>query len=152
MRLVKNQQDVAAGLFFLIIGFLGVWLMKDLPMGRPVRMGPGYIPTSLGYIMMGLGVIIALKGFFTSGPQLETWALKPLFLIISSIVVFAFLIEPAGLIITTIALVLVCSLAAADMRIVETAIFAVVLAFASTLIFKTLLTLPFSVWPQKWIF
>lgn len=152
MRLIKNQQDVAAGLFFIIIGFLGFWLVKDLPMGRPVRMGPGYIPTWLGYIMMFLGAVIGLKGFFREGPSLESWALKPLALILGSILVFAFLIEPAGLVITAIALVLVCSLAAVDMRILETVIFAVILAFASTLVFKILLTLPMSIWPQKWIF
>ena len=64
----------------------------------------------------------------------------------------AFLIEAAGLVLTAIALVIVCSFAAADMRIIETLIFGVILAFASALVFKVLLTLPFSVWPQKWIF
>jgi hypothetical protein len=145
---VRNPQDVAAGLFFILVGVAAFTLIWDLPMGRPVRMGPGYIPTMLGYILVFLGAIIAGKGLMADGPGLASWALKPLGLLVGAILVFAFMIEPAGLVLTSIALILVCSIAAPDMRMVETGIFAVALAVASTLLFKTLLQLPMSVWPQ----
>lgn len=144
---IRNPQDVAAGLFFMIVGTVGFLLVRDLPMGHMVRMGPGWIPTALGYIMVFLGAVIAIKGFAIEGPTLESWAMKPLALLVAAILVFAGLIEHAGLIITAVALMVVCSLADPDTRWKEITIFAVIMSVCSTLVFKTLLQLPMSVWP-----
>ena len=63
-------KDFLAGLMFLGIGLLAYLVafsnlssffgQTRLPLGTPVRMGPGFVPQMLAFIMMTLGAIIAL--------------------------------------------------------------------------------------------
>ena len=45
MLRVKNPQDLAAGALLCVVGLLGWFLIRALPMGTAFRMGPAYIPT-----------------------------------------------------------------------------------------------------------
>jgi hypothetical protein len=63
-------KDFLAGLMFLGFGLLAYVVaftnlssffgQTRLPLGTPVRMGPGYVPQMLSFVMMALGAIIAL--------------------------------------------------------------------------------------------
>ena len=63
-------KDFLAGLMFFGVGLLAYLTaftdlsryvgQSRLPLGTPVRMGPGYVPHMLSFIMMALGVIIAV--------------------------------------------------------------------------------------------
>jgi len=63
-------KDFLAGLMFLGFGVLAYVVaftnlssffgQTRLPLGTPVRMGPGYVPQMLAFIMMTLGAVIAL--------------------------------------------------------------------------------------------
>lgn len=63
-------KDFVAGVMFVGFGGLAYVVaftdlskfagQSRLALGTPVRMGPGYVPQMLAFVMMGLGVVIAL--------------------------------------------------------------------------------------------
>jgi putative tricarboxylic transport membrane protein len=144
---IKSAQDLLGGVMLIAVGFLGWWLVQDLPMGRLVRMGPAYTPSMIGLILVGFGVVISARGLLIEGPGLAAWAWRPLAIITSSIVAFGALLERAGLVAAALALVVIATLAAPDRRWGELAAFAVGLTVACVLIFKSFLGLPLQVWP-----
>lgn len=144
---LRNPQDLAAGLFLVAVAVLAYALASDLPMGRAVRMGPGYLPTVLSWLLGGLGLLIAGRGFTIDGPRLERWYWRPLIALTLSLLVFAGLLERAGLVIAILAAVAVSSFAAPRPRIVPVLVLAVVLAAACAALFKYLLGLPIVLMP-----
>ena len=56
------RKNVLAGLMFIAIAALGLWLSRDYPIGTALRMGTGYVPRLLCWILMGLGAAIAVQG------------------------------------------------------------------------------------------
>src|SRR5262249_8300526 len=134
-------------LFFLLIGIAGYVLVWDLPMGRAVRMGPGYIPKVLSCILIGFGLIIGGRSFFVKPDHVEPWHLRPLVVISVSILFFAFLIDSTGLVLASIALMLVSTVGGRELNWRETTAFAVLLTYSSVIVFHLLLGLPMQVWP-----
>src|SRR5436190_11672755 len=59
---VLARKDVLAGLLFIVIALLGLWLSRDYPIGTALRMGTGYVPRLLCWILLGLGVVILVQG------------------------------------------------------------------------------------------
>lgn len=143
----RVNNDVAAGLMFVAFGVLGLYLAKDYPVGSALRMGAGYVPRGLCWLMVILGGFIAGKGFLSGGDALTKWALKPLAIISVAIVAFGALIEFAGLVVATLALVCIAASAGSDRRWKEIAIVAIVLATGSVLMFAKGLGLPLKIWP-----
>ena len=144
---LRSQQDLAAGLFLVLIAVLAYVLAADLPMGRAVRMGPGYLPTLLSWLLGGLGLVIAARGFAIDGPRLDRWYWRPLIALTLSLLVFAGLLERAGLVVAIIVAVVVSSFAVPRPRIVPVVLLALVLAVACAALFKYLLGLPLVLLP-----
>ena len=59
---VLARKNVLAGLLFIAVGALGLWLSRDYPIGTALRMGTGYVPRLLCWLLLGLGVIILVQG------------------------------------------------------------------------------------------
>ena len=55
---VKSPQDLGAAVFFMLFGLAGVYFASDLAQGTAQRMGPGYFPTLLGWLIFGIGAIL----------------------------------------------------------------------------------------------
>ena len=144
---LRNPQDLAAGLFLILIAVLAYVFAQDLPMGRAVRMGPGYMPVLLSYLLGGIGIAVAARGVTVAGPKLESWAWRPLLALTGSILVFAALLERAGLIITIVATVLAAGLAQPGGRVLSAVLLGVGLAAMSVALFVYLLGLPIPIKP-----
>ena len=144
----RNPQDIAAGIFLILVGALAWWLGADLPRGRMMRMGPGYVPMLLSWLLLGLGAIIAGRGVAFAGPRLERWAWRPLLTLTVAILIFALLLERAGLVLAILVAVGVSSLAAPAARVLPVLLLGAVLAAMSTALFFYLLGLPLVVWPS----
>ena len=65
------SKDFLAGVMFIGFGLLALYLGRHLAMGTTVRMGPGYVPHMLAYIMMGLGLIVSVVALIFGGEQVE---------------------------------------------------------------------------------
>jgi putative tricarboxylic transport membrane protein len=142
------NQDSVAGLMFIAWGAAGLWLARDYPVGSALRMGPGYMPSMLCWLMVILGAVVALKGAAIEGAALERWTFRPLVLICSGFLIFAFLIESAGLPAATIGSMLVGALGSPEFRVREQVILAVCTAAAAVGIFIYGLGLPMDIWPR----
>lgn len=145
---LRNQQDFAAGLFLIGFALLARYLASDLSMGRLVRMGPGYLPTVLSWILMSLGVLIALRGFVTDGPKLESWAFRPLIAICAALIAFGLLLQHAGLVAAIVATTLISSFAARGASLISMLLLGIGLAAGSTALFLWGLGLPLNIWPE----
>ena len=100
-------------------------------------MGPGYFPFALGAFLAALGVALLLRSVFgTKGSQAGlSLHLKPLVLVLSSVVLFGLLLRPLGLLASTMLLVVVSSLASHEFRWKEALLNAAVLIVVVLVVF-----------------
>ncbi len=148
MGRLKVNQDLVAGLMFIAFGLAGLYLGRAYPMGTSLRMGPGYLPNVLCYILFALGAIVGGKGAILGGLPLERWYFRPLILVCAGLMVFAFLIEGVGLPAAVIATVVVGAMGGQEFRLVEAIILGVALAAAAVAIFIYGLGLPMPMLPR----
>jgi putative tricarboxylic transport membrane protein len=143
------RKDVWAGLLFIGVAALGLFLSRNYPIGSALRMGTGYVPRLLCWILLGLGVVVLLRGL-RSGAALggAPFHLRALVLVPASLLVFALTIQRLGVVGATLLLIAVGSLAGRDLRIAEVLIAALVLVLLTLGIFVWGLGLPIPVWPD----
>jgi hypothetical protein len=101
----RDYQDILAGLLLIIIGGGAAYhAWNSFPVGTVSRMGPGMFPTWLGVTLLVLGVLIAVPAFFRRG-TLPMPEMRPMFFVLLSALIFALVVEWAGLIPAIFALV-----------------------------------------------
>lgn len=144
---MKVDQDIAAGIFFIALGAVGLVLGWDYPFGTTARMGAGFVPKLLCGMLVTAGIIIAGVGFLRRSQSMARWHLRPLLLVLASVLVFGALIEWGGLVPATIGMVLVAAAATTETRWLETTIVGVALAGAAVLIFVKGLGLAMKILP-----
>jgi hypothetical protein len=148
---VWTRKDALAGLLFIAFALVGLWESRDYPIGTALRMGTGYVPRLLCWILFGLGVIVLVIGLRSAQTPGSAWAgqrWQPLLWAPASLVAFAFAISRLGVVVATVALTLVAAVAARDSRPLEVALAALALAFITVAIFVWGLGLPLQVWPE----
>ncbi len=143
----RDRKDFSAGLMFIGIGGFFAIFAQHYPMGTALRMGPAYFPTIVGWILVALGCIIFIRSFFIRGEPLPKTNWRPLILVLGSVVVFALLLETAGLVIASVVVMLLASLGGWDFRWKEQLINAVLLTALNIGTFYYGLGLPFRLWP-----
>ena len=149
MRLhVKGPRDLIAGLLFVAVGGAAAITAWRYPMGTALRMGPGYFPFLVGSGLALVGLIVGMRGLAARDQAVEPLHLKPLFLVLAAVALFAVLVDRLGLVITVPLVVLVCYLANPRPRIIEMIVLAAVLTLAAVVLFQRLLELPFRLWPE----
>lgn len=130
------SKDFLAGVMFIIFGLIALYFGRNLAMGTTVRMGPGYVPHMLAYIMLVLGAIIAVVALLVDGETTEAPKWKPITMVTIGIICFALLFERAGLIPALIVLVLISSLGGEEFKLTEVLANIVALAILCVLVFK----------------
>jgi hypothetical protein len=150
---VLRRKNVLAGLMFIGIAALGLFLSRNYPIGTAVRMGTGYIPRLLCWTLMGLGAIVLLQGWREADPaprsDLSPWArLWPVLVVTASMTAFALSIERLGLVVAILFLTAIGALAARGLKAWETLAAAAVLITIAWAIFILGLGLPIPVWPD----
>ena len=144
---MRSNQDVLAGVLFLLIGLGAVAGARDYEMGTAMRMGPAYFPTVLGWVLYVFGAFLLLRGIARGGGAAVTWGWKPLGFVILSIVLFGFTITRFGLIPALVVMFFACAAAGREFRFREVlALTAVMSAFAVG-VFVYALKLPFQLFP-----
>jgi hypothetical protein len=146
MLRIKSPQDVGAAVVFMAIGLAGVYLGSDLTFGSAARMGPGYFPIILSWIIFAIGLVVGFKGLTIRGPAIEPVQLRPILVIIAAILAFGYLVEKVGLAITAALLTVLAGYARRDVSLWETLLLAVGLALFSVGLFVYGLSQPFPAW------
>lgn len=147
MSLIRHPKDFGAGVMFAAIGLAAIVIGSSYPVGTAARMGPGYFPRGLGMILIGLGAILVLKGLRTNGDRLAVRDIKPLAIVMGSVLVFALTVNYLGLALASALLVVLASTASHEFRKVEAAIAAVTLAVFVVIVFGYGLKLQLPLWP-----
>lgn len=146
-----TRKNILAGLLFITIATAGLWISRSYPIGTALRMGTGYVPRLLLWFLLGLGAVIFFQGLRENDEKSNadrTSILRPLIFVSTALVVFGLTIERLGLVIAILLLMTIGSFATRDLKIVETAITAAVLAVISITIFILGLGLTIPVWPE----
>jgi putative tricarboxylic transport membrane protein len=145
---IRSPQDFAAGLLFLAIAFFVLFVARDDPVGTAVRMSSGYFPRLLCFVLILLGVYVTLRSLVVDGPAVTRVRTRPLILITAAIAVFAFSIKTLGLVLATVLITLIGGYASPNVRLIEMAVAAAVLAIMAIAIFVWGIGLPIPVWPD----
>ncbi len=144
------SKDFLSGVMFIAFGLVALYFGRNLQMGTTVRMGPGYVPHMLAYIMLALGGIIAVVALLTPGEITEAPKWKPITMVTVGIVCFALLFESAGLIPALVVLILIASLGGDEFKLTEVLFNMVVLSILCIAVFKVGLSMNISVIRGVW--
>jgi hypothetical protein len=148
-----TRKNVLAGLMFIALGALGLWLSRHYPIGTALRMNTGYVPRLLCWILMGLGGIVLAQGLREkdnrrvpqSAPLAQLW---PVVVVTAALVAFALSIEQIGLVLSILLLIGIGSFAARGIKPWEVLVTAAGLIVLSWAIFVAGLGLTIPVWPD----
>ena len=147
---ILARADVLSGLLFIAIAAFGLWASRNYPVGTALRMGTGYMPRLLCWLLLGLGAVVLAQGLrrqdvpLRSSPQ----AWRAMLSVTAALVAFGLSIERLGLVLAILLLTGLGALATNMLRPLETVIAALGLIALSWAIFIYGLGLTIPVWPE----
>ena len=147
MSFVRHPKDFLAGLMFAAFGVAALVISAGYPMGTASRMGPGYFPRMLGWLLVVLGAALALRALRLRGEALPKWPLRPTLVVLGSVVLFGAIVSKVGLALSTVILILVASAASHEFRPKEAIISGIGFAALAIAVFVVGLKLQLPVWP-----
>jgi len=147
-RIVRAPRDFCAGALLVAAGIAALVIGRGYRLGTLLSMGPGYFPRIVGGLLAGLGLAVMLASFRANGAPLSAWRLRPLLLVLASIVLFGWGLERYGLVAASMLLVVVACLADRSRKVSEAIGVAVALTLIAWLVFVKGLEMPLLVWPE----
>lgn len=147
---IKSGQNFWAGIMFAGLGLGFCLLSTEYEMGTAARMGPGYFPFWLSLCLAALGAGIALHALSPGAEEdhVERFDWRTLGIIIGSVVLFGVLLQPLGLYLSLLILVIGSSLASHEFHWKVALGTAAFLIIFSWLAFVEGLGLTFSLFPE----
>lgn len=147
MAKIRNPKEFGSGCMFAGFGLAAIAIGASYPVGSAARMGPGYFPRGLGMILIAMGAILIVKSFRSDGLRIAIKDVRPLLIVLGSVVLFGLTVVPLGLVLATILLIVVASTASHEFRWKEAAIASVLLAAFVVAAFGYGLKLQLPTWP-----
>jgi hypothetical protein len=146
---IRRPKGFYTGVMFLLFGGGAMALATDYQIGTAAKMGPGYFPFVLGALLVALGVILWVRSLLDTQDRKEgpSFHLKPLALVLSSVVIFSLLLRPLGLLGSTVLLVLLSSMASHEFKLKEALLNGVALVLIILVVFVYFLDFQVPVWP-----
>jgi hypothetical protein len=114
----------------------------DYPFGSTFEMGPGYMPTLLGGILIALGIYITLRGLRINEKMKGAWSLRPLIVLPLAMLMFGVLMEYAGFIPAMLILTILSGAASRDFKWVTVLLRSIILTLICSVVFVWALGLP----------
>jgi hypothetical protein len=151
-RSLLTRKDVLTGAMFMGVAVLGLWVSREYPIGTALRMGTGYVPRLLCWVLLALGCVVLIGGLRGArSPDADahaSFAWRPLLFVAGGLALFGLALERLGLVISILLLIGTGALASRTLRPVETIVAALVLIALSWGIFIFGLNLTIRVWPE----
>jgi hypothetical protein len=143
--LIRSSRDFWTGLIYLFFGVVAIVVSRDYSMGTGGRMGPGYFPTILGYLLVLIGGIAVMRSFITHGAPIGAFSFKGIALVGSSILLFGVIVRGAGVAVALPLLIIISASASAKFRWLPTLLIAAGLTIFCILVFIKGLGIPLPV-------
>ena len=145
---VRDARDIVAGGLLVLLGlWIGFHAISNFDIGTPSRMGPGMFPASLGFLLAGLGALIAIPAFFRSGtlPEIH-W--RPFFFLSIGTLAFALTVTRFGMLPAVALLTVLTVLSDNKVSALQAVLLAAGLPLLAWLIFR--LGLGIALEPFRW--
>lgn len=149
MSLIRRPKDFYAGILFIVSGTAALLLSRSYPLGSASRMGAGYFPRILAFLLIGGGVLLSLLALRSTQKE-DTkilWRWRPLVIILFSVCLFSWAVDFLGLVAISLVLVFVASSASSEFRWKDALISGLLLGLAAAALFVYGLGIPLPVWP-----
>jgi hypothetical protein len=147
MHWIRHPKDFWAGALFIAFGTAAIAIGASYPVGTAARMGPGYFPRVLGLILVVLGLILAVRALKLTGAPLAMRNVKPLLIVLGSVLAFGLAATRLGIVAATVLLIVISSTADREFRWKEALISSAVLAALTVAAFIWGLGVQLPVWP-----
>jgi len=153
--LIRGPREFYGGLVIVAVAVFALWASHDLPGMRGFAFGPGTAPRMFAVVLGVLGVAVAVTGLINKGPPIDRFYWRGPFFITLSVVLFAWLVRPLGLVIASFLSIIAAAFATPQARplgivILETVIWAALLTAFCVVLFPIALNLPMQLWPNSW--
>ncbi|MGB6104699.1 MAG: tripartite tricarboxylate transporter TctB family protein [Pusillimonas sp.] len=147
---IKNQPDFVLGGLYVLAGLGFALAASSYEMGTLSYMGSGYFPFLLAILLCGIGLIIIGRSIGSRGPSLKlaNWSPRSLFWMVGSIMIFGLALQPLGLIVALVLLVVLASLASYEFTWKTTLVNAFVMVVVNVGGFAYGLSIPFPIFPD----
>jgi hypothetical protein len=143
-------KDFLAGVMFIAFGLTALWFGRHLAPGTTVRMGPGYVPHLLSYILLVLGFLISVFAVIYGSEPVEKPKLRPIAMVTIGLIVFALMFETTGMFPSLAALIVISSLGGDEFKTAEVIANILVLTVLCVLVFKVGLNMNIDVLRGVW--
>jgi putative tricarboxylic transport membrane protein len=147
---VRAPRDFYGGLVIVAVAVFAIWASWDLPGRRGFAFGPGTAPFIFAFVLGVLGIAVAATGVMNKGPGIDRFYWRGPFFITLSVVLFAWLVRPLGLVIASFLSILAAAGATPESRLLETLVWGAVLTAFCVVLFPITLNLPMQLWPNSW--
>ncbi|WP_027544833.1 tripartite tricarboxylate transporter TctB family protein [Bradyrhizobium sp. WSM2254] len=147
--IIRDQRAFASGALFLAFAIFFFVTALNYPAGSAARMGPGYFPRLLAIALAAIGLAVMLGAVRRTAERqgVQRWDVKGLAWVAGSVVLFACLLFPLGLIGALFVLIVVSSRASPEFSWKGALANATVLIVLCLLVFVYGLGLQLPVWP-----
>lgn len=143
-----RNKDFLSGCLLIAVGLFFAYAGRNYSFGTPRHMGPGFMPTCLAFLLVALGAALSVRGLSQGGARFQSLTgARPLVVVLAAVVVFSYVLEPLGLVLSSFVLVLIVCCAEAPVRPTESVLLAAGLTLGIVLLFVTGLGVPFDLWP-----
>jgi hypothetical protein len=146
----RNNRDFFGGLFYIVLGSLGWWIARDYPFGSALRMGPGYFPTVLSWMMIAFGVAILLMGVKNNIKITGNWSIRALIVLPIATAVFGWMMEETGFLPAMLVLIPLSAASGREFKWVEIILLTIGLTILCTGLFIYGLGLPYPLIKGMW--
>lgn len=146
MLKIRNGRDFVGGVTMICAGLLFIWFGRELEVGNSFQMGPGYFPTMLSLLLIGIGGLIILQALMVGSEESEpeVWNWKAYALVIAAPIAFGMLLSGLGLAPTMFLMIVGVATASRYANWRHSILLGLFLAVCSSLLFTKLLSLPVS--------
>lgn len=151
MRRLLASTDFLSGTLFLVLGGAFALISFDYEFGTAAQMGAGYFPRFLSFGVVVIGAALIGKSLVHVVSEKDTgtrFRTKPILLVLGSLAVFALLLRPFGLALTTIIMIAVSGFATVDRKVRDIALLALGMSIFAVIVFVELLNVPMPIWPR----
>jgi hypothetical protein len=142
-----RNKDFLGGCLIAALGIGAAIIGRNYPFGSARQMGPGFLPICLSILLVAIGIALALRSLKAGNQLEELGSARPLVVVLAGVIIFSQTLVPLGLVLSSLLLILISSIAQSPFRPKEAVLLAAGLTLGVVALFVVALGIPFRLWP-----